>query len=98
MAFQHLEELGVLDQLPERLEGETDMEFARKLGTLCNAPDALSSEYGPRVMSPDWLQAHVGEPERTGEAMFCLMSAGIVSGFPIGFLGNELMAGSEAGS
>ncbi len=89
LAAQHLEEMGIGRPAPIREEGESDETFARKLELFCDAPGALSSDYGPYTVDPEWIAGRDGDVQQAGEAMLCLMSAGTLSDFQIGFIGNE---------
>lgn len=92
LATEHLAELGKLAGLPVPAEGETDVEFARKLESHCEAHGALSSEFGPQAISPDWVVGQRSDFDTTGKAMLCLLSSGTLSGFEIGMIGNEAMS------
>ena len=89
LAAQYLAEMGISEPAPVRDDDETDEAFARRLELFCDTPGALSSDYGPYTVDPEWLAGRDGDVQQAGEAMLCLMSAGTPSDFQIGFIGNE---------
>lgn len=85
---------GLLDKVPKFRAGETDeVAFSRKLEALCGpaAQGALQSEYGPGIISPEWLRK-IPLPPRAedDEAISCLMAAASVGGIELGLIGNEV--------
>ena len=89
LAAGYLAELGKLDNLPVKGEGDTDAQFARRLEKHCAADGALSSEFGVHSIGPDWVDRQGSSYEKMGKAVFCLMAAGTLSNFEIGLIGNE---------
>ena len=89
LAREHLAELGKLDALPTRELGESDADFALKLELLCGSEGALSSDYGPHSIDPEWALANMrSDPQLSGTELLCLSSAGTVAGFRIFMIGN----------
>tara|TARA_B100001057_G_C22652279_1_gene872530 strand:+ start:220 stop:843 length:624 start_codon:yes stop_codon:yes gene_type:complete len=96
LAAHHLEEMGISEPVPLRNEEETDEAFARRLELFCDAPGALTSEYGPYTIDSEWMAGRAGDFQGTGEALLCLTSAGTLSNFRIGFIGNEKLRADPA--
>jgi len=83
----------LLDRLPVYQPGVTDdAAFGREVETLCNAKGAFRSGYGPHVLSPDWLMRRANEPHPNMKPMECLLAISAMSGFKMGFIGNEQIA------
>lgn len=87
---------------PERLVGETDAALASRIETFCGpkAKGALDARFGPAgtvVLSPEWigpLQGNLDAIADLSETMGCLMQAAVIADLAVGFVGNDVAAGS----
>lgn len=72
----------------------TDADYAKLLEQFCGpeAEGALGSTWGPRTLSPGFVTLDDLSDEAKLKAQYCLFVAGAVSGFNIGFIGNERVA------
>lgn len=75
-----------------------DEDFARVLENFCGpeATGALGSTWGPRTLSPGFMTIDDIGNEGKSRANWCLFLAGTLSGFEIGFIGNERLAAEPA--
>lgn len=82
----------LLDRLPHYRRGEgSQIEFARSLERLCgpDAADALDLAENGHSFSRQWIAAQ--KPDAPNDAATCLFHAALVSGFPLGFVGNDVV-------
>ncbi|KEO88897.1 hypothetical protein EH31_15815 [Erythrobacter longus] len=87
---------------PERLTGETDAALASRIETFCGpkAKGALDAGFGPAGMvtiSPEWMgpmQGNLDAIADLAETMGCLMQAAVIADLEVGFVGNDVAAGS----
>ena len=90
---------GLLDRVPSYVAGTTDeATFTRAVETLCgsHARGAFQSEFGPHVLSPDWLKRIGLPPSSEDEEGFdCVTNVAFLAGFDIGFVGNAALAEAE---
>jgi hypothetical protein len=92
-ARKWLSKRGLLARVPKYIPGTTDdAAFTREVEELCGPPakGAFQSQYGPHVLSPEWVQA-LGLPpkDEDAEAMSCLLNVTSVAGYRVGVIGNE---------
>ncbi|TIX50480.1 hypothetical protein [Alteraurantiacibacter aquimixticola] len=73
---------------PDTME---DTDFARTLEDFCgsHAKGAFGSEFGPRMISPEWHAALDPNSPEQRRAVSCVMLGAHLSGFEIGIIGNE---------
>lgn len=80
---------GLLTRLPTYTPGTTrDIDFARQIEDLCDARGAFSPRYGFHAVDPDWATQH-SDPRAANEPLACIFNAAWVSGYEMGFIGNE---------
>ncbi|MDG2535700.1 hypothetical protein P6144_18710 [Sphingomonas sp. HITSZ_GF] len=81
---------GLLDQVPHYQRGaDSDLAFARSLERLCGpeAAGALDTAEDGHSYSREWLARQ--DSGQANDASTCLFNAALLSGFPLGMLGNE---------
>lgn len=92
-AREWLSKRGLSERVPKYVSGTTDdTAFTQEVEHLCGpqTKGAFQSNYGPHLLSPDWI-INLGLPPKSQdvEAMSCLFNVMTVSGFRVGFIGNE---------
>ena len=92
-AHDWLSARGLLNRVPKYQSGVTDDGvFTREVEALCGpqAKGAFQSQYGPHVLSPQWIEK-VGLPPsaRDTNAMSCIFNVTAFAGFELGFIGND---------
>jgi hypothetical protein len=91
LARKWLSTHGLLARVPAYQPGKgDDAAFARSLEQLCGpeASGALKSSGDAYTLDPEWLQQQARD-HPDGDAPTCLLNVAFVSGFPLGFFGNE---------
>jgi hypothetical protein len=87
-----LSDKGLLGRVPRYSRGKTNEgTFTRQVEELCGpkAHGAFQSQYGFHAVSPDWIKRNLDPPDKSEDALICLMNVTTVAGFEIGFIGNE---------
>jgi len=91
-AREWLSARGLLNRVPQYRTGVTDdAAFTRQVENVCGrrAKGAFQSKFGFHAVSPDWVNRNLNPPGKGSEVLSCLMNVATVSGFQIGFIGNE---------
>lgn len=87
----HFSERPELGPPPERREGESDPELAKRIQTFCGpkATGAFTFEYGgSAAISPDWAtDLDIANPDSV-EMFSCLTNAALLAGLRFGLIGN----------
>jgi hypothetical protein len=98
IAREQLAEMGYSEPPTYDPATMTDAEYAKQLEQFCGpeAEGALGSTWGPRTLSPGFVTLEDLSDEAKLKAQYCLFVAGAVSGFNIGFIGNERVAEDPA--
>ena len=93
-AREWLENRKLLERLPSYKLGVTDdVTFTREIEGLCGpeAAGAFQGQFGFHTFDPEWgSRLKFGENDNNGLA--CLLNVAWATDFPIGFVGNEMVA------